>query len=177
MLDVAVAYNKYKFLGNEFLTWLWYVIENDISINELTGIKDKKIVIKIGNSIVLENSLGDDTKEKISIKGDDAGLEEGTTALKKGAVVTEINLKLEIDEAEYKFTIKGESMNITGLKTPPAGKIEGPDEVEGAVLEKTYLCNALFEIVDSLYTTYIKRRISDAWATQDLQAMREWVQL
>ena len=74
MLDIAVAYNKYKFLGNEFLTWLWYVIENEISINELTKIKDKQIVLKIGNSIVLENSLGDDAKEKISIKGDDAGL-------------------------------------------------------------------------------------------------------
>lgn len=177
MLDIAVAYNKYKFLGDGFLTWLWYVIENDISINELTGIKDKQLIIKIGNSIVLENSLGDDAKEKISIKGDDAGLEEGTMALKKGAVVTEINLNLKIDEAEYKFTIKGESMNITGLKTPPAGKIEGPDEVEGAVLEKTYLCNALFEIVDALYTTYIKKRISDTWTTQDLQAMKDWVQL
>ena len=94
MLDIAVAYNKYKFLGNEFLTWLWYVIENEISINELTKIKDKQIVLKIGNSIVLENSLGDDAKEKISIKGDDAGLEEGTMALKKGGVVTEINLKI-----------------------------------------------------------------------------------
>ena len=29
MLDVAVAYNRYQFLGEEFLTWLWYVIEKD----------------------------------------------------------------------------------------------------------------------------------------------------
>lgn len=177
MLDIAVAYNKYKFLGNEFLTWLWYVIENEISINELTNIKDKQIILKIGNSIVLENNLGDDAKEKISIKGDDAGLEEGTMALKKGGVVTEMNLNLKIDEAEYRFTIKGESMNITGLKTPPSGKIEGPDEVEGAVLEKIFLCGNVFEIVDALYSSYIKRRISDNWNAEDLAAMRQWVQI
>ena len=29
MLDVAVAYNRYQFIGEEFLTWLWYVIEKD----------------------------------------------------------------------------------------------------------------------------------------------------
>ena len=29
MLDLAVAYNRYRFLGDEFLTWLWYTIEND----------------------------------------------------------------------------------------------------------------------------------------------------
>jgi len=177
MLDIAVAYNKYKFLGNEFLTWLWYVVENDLSLSELTGIKDKRLIMEVGNSITLENSLGDDSKEKISIKGDDADLEEGTTALKKGAVVTDINLILKIDDGEYKFSIKGESMNITGLKTPPAGKVENPDDIEGAILEKTYLCNALFEVMDALYTTYIKKRVSETWGTQDLPAMREWINL
>ncbi len=29
MLDVAVAYSRYQFLGEEFLTWLWFVIENN----------------------------------------------------------------------------------------------------------------------------------------------------
>ena len=60
------------------------------------------------------------SKEKISIKGDKAGLEEGTTALKKGALVTELNLLCKMgEEEEYKFTIKGESFNITGLKPRP----------------------------------------------------------
>lgn len=29
MLDVSVSYNRYKFLGYEFLTWLWFAIEKD----------------------------------------------------------------------------------------------------------------------------------------------------
>ena len=101
MLDVAVSYNKYEFLGNEFLTWLWYVIENNINIKEMTSIECNTMTMEIGNSIVLENSLGEESREKISIKGDDAGLEEGATALRKGAVVVEINLVLKIDENEW----------------------------------------------------------------------------
>jgi len=176
MLDIAVAYNKYKFFGNEFLTWLWYVIETDKNISDLTGIKDHRISFVIGNSIVLENSLGDKSKEKISIKGDDAGLEEGATALKKGAVVTEINLLLTIDDNEFKFTIKGESMNITGLKTPSIGKIENEDDVEGAVLEKTFLCTRVFEVIDTLFIKFIKKRISEQWKTRDLPEIRAWIQ-
>ena len=91
MLDIATAYNKYGFLGNEFLTWIWYLVETDQDITALSGSKDP-VTFEIGNSISLENNLGDKSKEKITIKGDQAGLEEGTTALKKGAWVTDMNL-------------------------------------------------------------------------------------
>jgi len=49
--------------------------------------------------------------------------------------------------------------------------------VEGAVLEKVFLCSNVFEIVDTLYSSYIKRRISDNWTAGDLAAMRKWVQI
>ncbi|MFO7885266.1 MAG: hypothetical protein R6U68_10615 [Desulfobacteraceae bacterium] len=177
MLDISISYDKYKFLGNEFLTWLWYVIENNINISELIENKTENIIFETGNSIVLENSLGDDSTEKISIKGDDAGLEEGATALKKGAVVTDINLVMKIDQNEFKFTIKGESMNITGLKTPSAGKIDKDDSIEGALLEKAYLCSSVFQIIDKLFIVFIKKRISEDWKNSELVKIRNWVKL
>ncbi|MEA2061290.1 MAG: hypothetical protein U9P10_12445 [Thermodesulfobacteriota bacterium] len=177
MLDISISYDKYKFLGNEFLTWLWYVIETHINISELIDNKTETIVFETGNSIVLENSLGDDSTEKISIKGDDAGLEEGATALKKGAVVTDINLVMKIDENKFQFTIKGESMNITGLKTPSAGKIDKNDNIEGALLEKAYLCSSVFQIIDQLFIVFIKKRISQDWKNSELVKIRNWVKL
>ena len=29
MLDISIAYNRYKYLGHEFLTWLWFIMENE----------------------------------------------------------------------------------------------------------------------------------------------------
>ena len=52
MLDVAVAYNRYQFLGEEFLTWLWFVIEQDPSI--LRKADSDLTSFEIGNRIVLE---------------------------------------------------------------------------------------------------------------------------
>ena len=106
MMDIATAYSKYQFLGNDFLTWIWFLIETNQDISALSGRKEA-IILMIGNSLMLENKLGDKSTEKITIKGDQAGLEEGTTALKKGAHVTQMNLIIKINEDEYRFTIKG----------------------------------------------------------------------
>ncbi len=177
MLDIAIAYNKYKFLGNEFLTWLWYIIDSGQNLNDLIKIKDKSINIEIGNSIVLENSSNDGSIEKISIKGNDAGFEEGRTALRKGAVVIEINLILKIDENEFKFNIKGESFNLTGLKTPIIGKVEKNSDIEGAVLEKIFLYNMPIEIIDTLFIKFIKKRLSEQWKTVDINGIKNWMKL
>ncbi|MCA1793554.1 MAG: hypothetical protein LC660_06705 [Desulfobacteraceae bacterium] len=175
MLDIATAYNKYGFLGNDFLTWLWFMIETDQDITRAIGSKDP-VTLEIGNSLVLENTLGDKSKEKITIKGDRAGLEEGTTALKKGAKVTEMNLICKLgEEEEYKFTIKGESFNITGLKTPTAGRDGSDDEIEGMVLEKALLLFRVTRVIDTLFFTYLDQRISDDWKNKGLTQMRTWI--
>ena len=92
MLDIAVSYNRFKFIGYEFLTWLWYIIENKPNFIEFIDGRNVEGAVEIGNRIVFENRSGDDIKESITIKGDDAGLEEGILSLKKGAWVTELNL-------------------------------------------------------------------------------------
>ena len=175
MLDIATAYNKYGFLGNDFLTWLWFIIETDQDITQIMASKEP-ISLDIGNSLVLENTLGDKSKEKITIKGDQAGLEEGTTALKKGAKVTEMNLLCTLsEEEEYTFTIKGESFNITGLKTPAAGRDGADDEIEGLILEKAHLLFRVIQVIDTLFLVYLDLRTSDDWKENGLRRMRAWI--
>ena len=77
MLDVAVAYNRFKFLGDEFLTWLWFVIEQDLSV--LRNTDPDLTSFEIGNRIVLEKKHKK-AFERITIKGEDAGLEEAKVA-------------------------------------------------------------------------------------------------
>jgi len=91
MLDVAVAYNRYQFLGEEFLTWLWYVIEKDQNL--IKNFDNDFVALEIGNRIVFENHRKE-SGEHITIKGDGASLEEGILTLKKGALVTEIKVKV-----------------------------------------------------------------------------------
>ena len=96
MLDIAVAYNRFKFLGDEFLTWLWFVIEQDPSI--LRNADPDLTSFEIGNRVVLEKKHKK-AFERITIKGEDAGLEEAGKAehrRRRGDIadVAEITLQL-----------------------------------------------------------------------------------
>ena len=84
MLDVAVAYNRYRFLGDEFLTWLWFSIETQQEEIRNLDQEQERVVVEIGNRVALENRRRN-AVESIVIKGDDAGLEEGLLSLKKGS--------------------------------------------------------------------------------------------
>ena len=173
MLDVSVAYDRYKFLGHEFLTWLWFIMDAD----QTSIVKTNKDIVSLemDNRIVLENSL-DNRVENIRIKGDNAGLEEAKLSLQKGGVVTELNFSLKSGDHEWKFNIKGESLNISSLKSPETGKIEKKDDIEGAVLEKIYLYEKVVSLVEDLYNQFIHMRISNKWNSETVPRIKKWTQ-
>jgi hypothetical protein len=172
MIDVSVSYNRYKFLGEEFLTWLWFVIEEDAAL--LGELEPDGAHLAIGNRIVLENRH-QNTVESITIKGDDAGLEEGVISLKKGAVVTEMNLSYTSGENQWVFNLKGESLNFSGLKPPETALIDRKEDIEGAVLEKIYLFDKIIHFIDAVFGQFIRLRISNAWQEKVVPRMRAWI--
>ena len=147
MLDVAVAYNRFKFLGDEFLTWLWFAIEQDPAI--FKTMDPDLTSFEIGNRIVLEKRKKESV-ERITIKGENANFEEGMLALNKGALVAELNLVCRIAEEKWQFTLKGESLNISGFKTPKIAPLESPDDLEGAILEKVFLYDKILQFLEKL---------------------------
>ena len=168
MLDIAVAYTRYKFIGYEFLTWLWFWIDN------VTGGDVPRADLRIGNRLVLENRAHD-RKESITITGDDAGLEEAMLALQKGALVAELNLICTVKNQEYRFTVKGESFHITQLKTPETESVKNSEDMEGALLEKIYLHEIALKTMEDLFKEFISNRISKGWDTKTVPAIKEWI--
>jgi hypothetical protein len=173
MLDVAVAYNRYKFLGEEFLTWLWYVIEKDQNL--IKNFDKDFVALEVGNRIVFENRRKE-SDERITIKGDEANLEEGILALKKGGLVTELNMVYRSGELRWQFTVKGESLNISSLLTPNTDLPESNEDIEGAVLEKIYLYDRAVALLDNLFKHFSKLRVSSSWQSKVVSNMNDWIQ-
>ncbi len=172
MLDVSVAYNRYKFLGYEFLTWIWYTMEEDRE--KLHTIDPELVSLDIGNKIILENCIND-AVESITIKGDEADLKEGFLALRKGAVVTEIHLSYKSGDHQWLFTIKGESLNISNLKTPETGPVEKKEDLDAAVLEKVFLYEKVVVLIDNIYKHFIHLRVSGQWDRTVVPKIKKWV--
>jgi hypothetical protein len=172
MLDVAVAYNRFKFLGDEFLTWLWFVIENDLSV--LKKLDPELTSFEIGNRIVLKKR-NKKAVERITIKGEDADLDEAMLALKKGALVAELNLIYRSGQQKWQFTLKGESLNLSSLKTPQTAPPESPDDLEAVVLEKIFLYDKILQFLEKLYKHYIKLRVSNSWQGREMALVKKWI--
>ena len=173
MLDVATAYNRYKFLGEEFLTWLWYVIENNQNL--IKNFDLNFVGLEIGDRIVFENRRKESI-ERITIKGEEAGLEEGILALKNGALVTELNMIYRSAELVWQFTLKGESLNISSLNIPKTDLPDSDEDMEGFVLEKLFLYDKSLQLVKNLFAHFIKLRISNKWQNQEVFSIRKWIQ-
>ena len=171
MLDVAVAYNRFKFLGEEFLTWLWFVIDQDPTL--LREADPELTSLEIGNRIVLEKRHKK-ALERITIKGENAGLEEAMLALQKGALVAELNLVYRSAEKKWQFTLKGESLNLSSMRTPKVAAPESFQEVESVVLEKIFLYDKILQFLEKLYKTFIKYRLSDRWQKHDVILIKKW---
>ena len=159
MLEIAVAYNRFKFLGDEFLTWLWFVIEQDLAV--LKNADPDLTSFEIGSRMVVEKKYKK-TVERITIKAEDAGLAEARMALKNGALVTELNLVYRSAQHKWQFSLKGESLNLSSLQTPKIAPPESPDEMEARVLEK-------------LYKHFIKLRTSNRWNSREISLIKKWL--
>jgi hypothetical protein len=172
MQDIAAAYETYGFIGHEFLTWLWFQMDRNREL--IQNITPDPSELDIGNRLVLENQTTDNP-ENITIKGDDANLSEGMLALNKGAVVKEMNLVYRCAGQDWRFTLKGEALTFSNLKVPDTGSVETRDDIEGYVMEKAYLYEKAFQMVDSLFQHFIHERLSNAWTDRVVPDMRRWL--
>jgi len=173
MLDVAVAYNRYQFLGEEFLTWLWYVIEKDQNL--IKNFDKDFVALEIGNRIVFENRRRE-SGERITIKGDGASLEEGILTLKKGALVSELNVVFKSAELTWQFTLKGESLNVSSFNLPNTGMPESDEDIEGFVLEKIFLYDKILKILENIFIHFVELRLSNRWQNKMVSEIRNWIQ-
>ncbi len=172
MLDLAVAYNRYRFLGDEFITWLWFLIETDQ--NAFREMDPDCTELEIGSRVVLENRQKK-SLERISIRGDDAGLEEGRLALKKGALLTEISLIFKTGEHQWQFSLKGESLNLSNLKTPGPALPPSAEEMESFILDKSEQLNKITNFIELAFKAFMRVRVSNKWENKMVPNIKKWI--
>lgn len=173
MLDIAVAYSRFQFIGEEFLTWLWYVIDNDFQL--LRQLDKDLAALEIGNRMVVVNRRNRDGGETVTIRGDHASMDEGLLTLRKGGMVAEMHLVFKTGDHEWQFSLKGESLNLSSLKVPATGTVESRDDIEGAVIEKIELCNRAVDLINRLYGRFIKLRLGNDWNRNVVPSVRQWI--
>ncbi len=155
------------------MTWLWFIIENDPGV--FRSVDPDCAALEIGNRIVLENRK---TKsiERITIKGDDAGLEEGRVALRKGALVSEMVLVFKTGEYQWDFALKGETLSAANLRVPGPSAPQSPEQMDDFISERYEFIDKILKFIENSYKQFIRLRISTKWATKQVPVIHKWIQ-
>lgn len=157
-----------RFLGSEFLMWLWYKSSCYDGLFEVRSHGELEVIFD--DRLTLEAYVAE-TERNVFKGGAPAFSPEAKTALREGKRPTRARLRVIKEGREWKFKFKAEDFDISTLKIPSLLSEQDDEQF----FERMSLVQEIEEILDSLYREFITIRTSDAWRDVMVPTMRDWI--
>lgn len=159
--------NNRDFLGNEFLLWLWYQVDNVDDTFKLSD--NSEVAVMLARTLTLECPRGQTGKESITSDGP-TRLPEALRAIQSGKLPRKVGLTLVRHDTQYELTLQAESLAISGAKLPaPEG-----DNDRARLEERMTQLRHLLETLDLLYSQFCQVRLGADWA-KELAKIKKWL--
>jgi len=156
------------FLGNEYLLWLWYMLDME---GDTLSLPDKsEVALMLSRNLVLECPRGTHGRETISSDAP-TRLPEARKAIQAGRLPRKVGMMLVRHEQQYELTLQAETLAIGAARLPAPESSEDRARLE----ERVSQIRHLLETLDLLYDTFCQRRASENW-TRELGRMQRWLQ-
>ena len=167
-MDLIDLIETKRFLGAEFMMWLWFKSE---CYESLFDNRDHgTLELWFDDKLTLEAYLAE--TERNDFKGGaPAHSPEAKTALRQGKRVAKAKMGIIKEGREWTFTLKSDSLDVSGVKLPALLSREEDEQF----YERMYLLEELEDIIASLYKEFLIIRLSSVWSDAMLPAMRTWV--
>ena len=182
--SAAALIRDNQWLGWEFQLWLLYRSLNgagDFNICRSGHFSNgERFAAWIDDRIQMQGGSEEGGIQKVSVSGSQDSYMEAITALRGGKVITSSTICMEKDENLWKLTLKGDTFTFASFKTPSIrierdNTVEEMSEREAAFYERMYLLEQGVQLFDSVFTTFLKERLSDNWGGR-MKAIQEWLE-
>lgn len=165
---VADQHGSRDFIGNEFLVWLWWVLEVESDTLELPD--GSTATVMLNKTLGLECPLAETGKETISHEAP-TKLPEAKRALLAGKLPRKSGMALVRHDEPYELTLQAESLAVGSASLPKHDTEAGRAERE----ERVTQVRDLAESIDQVFGAFLARRLTSAW-TEDLSKIRKWLE-
>jgi hypothetical protein len=156
------------FLGNEYLLWLWYML--DAESDTLSLDDGSEAAVMLARTLVLECPRGQTGRESISSEGP-TRLPEARRAIQAGKLPRKVGLTVVRHDQQYDLTLQAETLAVGGARLPAPESIDERGRLEERVTQLRHL----LETLDLMYDAFSRKRASDAWP-KELARMQQWLQ-
>ena len=174
-MDLVDLITEKRFLGQEFLTWLWYKSEEHGGSIYLPGRGDVLVVFE--KHMLLEYGEGEE-REKVICRGLQTELKEARAGLSLANKPEHARQRLGWGDREFGVTLTAAVFEFRNIRLPKtvdrADEGEGPEHLEARLLERIALFELLCSLVLDLFALFIDIRASQQWP-QELAGIRTWI--
>jgi hypothetical protein len=164
-MDLVDLIESRRFLGGEFLTWLWFRCDGgggEFDLPEVGG-----IAVTFDDQMVLEAFLAESEQSRFS-GASPSDSPEAKTALRAGKRVAKAKLRLLKDQQEWVFTVSAGDFGFASVKVPAILK-----EEDERLLERVSLVDDLAVMWRALYAAFLRERLGKQWPAVERQ-IHDW---
>ena len=159
-----------EFLGEEFLTWLWFRIETEGGDFDLGN--KREVGVSFDDFIAFAPRDDDETEHTLK-KGIPSRSAEASASLRNGRRLRQAKLILGQGEQVWTFILDGPTMNLLSVKLP-----EDDEDAESADERSIDRIRAFFELqqcVAGLYGVFLKERLTPEYLHQGAELQADWM--
>ena len=166
-MDIINRINATRYLGREFLTWLWYRSATQDGVFDLP---DGVVEVWFDARLTLE--APGDIKEQNVIKAESpTETSEAHAALLTGKLVSDARLRVIRGQKQWAFALKGETLGLSGVRIPALLSREDDDQL----YERFALIEEIEDTVAALYRQFMELRLDDELWVPEIKAIRTWI--
>jgi hypothetical protein len=156
------------FLGNEYLLWLWYRLENEGDVIPLSD--GTEATVMLSQSLLLECPRAQTGKESITHEGP-TRLPEARRAIQAGKLPRKAGMIVVRHDSQYDLALNAETLAVSSARLPAPEASEERARLEERVTQIRHLV----ETLDLLYDAFGQKRASEEWS-KELVRMQKWLQ-
>jgi hypothetical protein len=166
-MDLAERIEKTRFLGQEFLVWLWF--KTELFEGTLTTSSGRSVEAWLDTQLVLESVT--DSRERTILRGAaPSASHEAKLALLCGKLPLSARVCLGFDNRDFAFVFDARSFSMGSVALP-----ELVTEVDDERFdERMQLLDGLFEVWYELYLEFLELRRSMVWKREYAAALVAW---
>ncbi len=175
-MDLVDLIQEKRFLGQEFLAWLWFKSEERGGSIDVPGKGDVLVIFE--KHMLLEYGEGD-ASEKVICRGLQTELKEARAGLGLAKKPEQARIRLAYGDYEFGVTLSAAIFEFRNVRLPKtvdsADEGKNAESLEGQILERIALFEQLTHLVVDLFRMFINIRASKLW-NEELIKIRTWVE-
>lgn len=161
---------SHGFLGEEFLTWLWFRQETDRGEHHLQGGRVASVML---DDLLTFAAPGGEATEQTLRRGAPTRTVEARAALRQGRRLAKARVLIAEGDRQWAMTMHGATFALSGVKLPADSEEAGNEQERSEERAGNWL--GLHEILLALYREFLRVRLEPGYLKSEAQTQANWM--